>query len=98
MSEFPKWTWADLNAMRVEVAADRFVDYARCNGVWRQQTREMSHAESVEPTRCWIGEWRAGSKAWPVVDEGDSFARVRSSSHQASRFAISFSNPNGPGA
>src|SRR5215218_6371335 len=35
---------------------------------------------------------------WPVAPGAPSCARARSSSHQASRFAISFSKPNEPGA
>lgn len=65
---YPRWTWADVDGMRVEVAEDTFVDFVRRAGVWRQQTRPMTAAESVEPGLCWLGGWRDGVDRWPVVD------------------------------
>jgi hypothetical protein len=65
---YPRWTSAGEHDMRVEVAEERFVDYVRRSGVWRQQTRPMTHTESVTPGDCWIGDWRDSPTAWPVAD------------------------------
>lgn len=66
---FPRWIWADPDGLRAEVTEGLFVDYVRRDGVWRQQTRPMTHAESVSPASCWLGDWRDGTDRWPVVDD-----------------------------
>jgi hypothetical protein len=68
MTCYPQWTQAGDHDMRVEVEFNRFVDYVRCAGVWRQQTCPMTDKESVTPAHYWLGDWRDGSAAWPVVD------------------------------
>lgn len=69
MTTYPSWTQAGDNDMRVEVEHNRFVDYVRVRGTWRQQTRPMTDKESVTPGRYWLGDWRDGPTAWPVVDD-----------------------------
>lgn len=65
---YPRWTSADNHEMRVEVEPNRFVDYARIDGAWRQKTRPMNDKEAVTPARYWLGDWRDRPACWPVVD------------------------------
>jgi hypothetical protein len=69
---YPRWIWADAEpftpGLRVELACDRFVDYVRTAGVWRQKTRPMTDKESVTPERYWLNDWRTPASEWPVVD------------------------------
>jgi len=72
MSTYPRWVWADgepfTPGLRAELSYDQFVDYVRCDGVWRQKTRPMTDKESVTPERHLIGNWRDGYSDRPVVD------------------------------
>lgn len=68
MTGYPTWTSAGAHDLRVEVEHNRFVDYVRWDGVWRQQTRPMTDKEAVDRVGCWLGDWRDGAAAWPVVD------------------------------
>jgi hypothetical protein len=69
VTAFPRPTWADVDAMRVEVEDGRFVDYTRRGGAWRQQTSVMTADESVTPERFWLTAGPGGPPYCPLVDD-----------------------------
>ncbi len=74
MGVFPRWVHADdlpfTQALRVETEEGVFVDYIKIAGVWQQQTRPMTAAESVTPAKHMLGDWRDRRDRFPAVDPG----------------------------